>query len=236
MRRIVSFALLAALLPAAGLVRTAQAEEPKTLVVLSLSSHDEVTGDIASVAKIADSPDSPGWLVATLKLFSEGADLNNLDSSRPSGAVVRLDQELSAYAFIPVRDAEQLSWELSEFIDVVGNDGEVYEIVGKETGKRLYAKESGGWLFVSDNAETLRTVPENPATLLGGLNKQYDVALRFELHNVPAEHGKKLLAKLDQKLGPVVRDVATDKTVDNIGEALYALDQVTLGWSRHVAK
>ena len=44
-----------------------------------------------------------------------------------------------------------------------------------------YAKEQGGWLFVSDCQECLSTVPADPAGLLGGMQNQYDVAVRLEL-------------------------------------------------------
>jgi hypothetical protein len=217
--------------------RTAVAESPKPLVVLSLSSYNALVGESAPVGKVADVKGMPTWLAATLKLYGEGRDLDSLDPTRPWGAVVQREGELSAYAFAPVKDAEQLAWDLDEFIESPSDVGEgVYEIVAREGGKKLYTTESAGWVFVSDKAETLHNLPDDPAKLLGGLNKQYDVALQFELHNVPAENGKKMLARLDEHMGEAARRITSDQTVEMLGKILFELDQVTLGWTRHGSK
>ena len=236
MRRMVLFTRLVALLAVVSLVGPACATEPRPLAVLSLASHNDVTCDVSSAVEIVACPESPAWLYATLKLFSEGAELSSLDTSRPWGAVVQFDEKLSAFAFIPIKDAEQLSWDLADYVEIVSNDGDVYEIVGKEAGRRLYAKQVEDWVFVSDSADTLRSLPYHPQELLGGLHEKYDVALQLELGNVPEKDRKKLLAMLDQGLGPVVRQLTSAETVENIGAALSTLEHVTFGWSPHRSK
>jgi hypothetical protein len=238
-KRYVSVVTSAGLLCLATLAtaRTAVAESPKPLVVLSLSSYNDLVGEPAPVGEVASVSGMPTWLAATLKLFGEGRDLDSLDPTRPWGVVVQRDGELSAYAFAPVKDAEQLAWDLDEFIESPSDVGDgVYEIVAREGGKKLYAAESAGWVFVSDKAETLRTLPDDPAKLLAGLNKRYDIALRFELHNVPAERGKKMLEQLDQQMGAVARRITSDETVEMLGKILFELDEVTLGWTPHSSK
>ena len=110
------------------------------------------------------------------------------------------------------------------------------EVVGVEEGKQLYALPTNDWVFISDCPKALATVQVDPNKLLRGLNKQYDVALRFEFKNLPGEHGKKLLALLDEKLGGALREVASEETMELLGTAAYALEQATLGWSEHNAE
>jgi hypothetical protein len=214
--------------------RTAVAQSPKPLVVLSMSSYNDMAGEAAPIGKLADEAKLPTWLGATLKLFGEGGQLDSLDPSRPWGAVVQRGNGMSAYAFIPVNDAEELAWDLDEFIESPTDvGGGVYEVNAREGDGRIYVAENSGWVFVSDKSETLSSLPANPSKLLKGLNKDYDVALQFQLQNIPAERGKKMLARLDETMGDAVRRMTSDKTVEMLGKVLFELDQVTLGWTPH---
>jgi hypothetical protein len=200
------------------------------LVVLSLASHNQVD-DCESVGFVAKSPEMPTWLASTFKLYAEGRGAHGLDGSRPWGAVVFGGENLKAYAFIPVTDAESLSWELDEHIDSVTDlGGDIHKVVGTEEGTQLFAKEQGGWLFVSDRESCLQTVTYDPTKLLDEMNKEYDVAVRLVLKNIPADDGHKILAKLDKVMGPALRKMTSDETVEILGEAAFALEEVTLGW------
>ena len=207
-------------------------EGQKTLAVLALSSHEDLACETSTIGEIGENSDLPTWLASMLRLYDEGRDgVYGLDKSRPWGAVVQLGDQLSAYGFVPVTDAEELGWELSSYIQSrteVGND--VVRVVGTDGGQ-LYARPVGAWLLVSDCPEVLAAAPADPARLLGDMNQQYDVALRLKLKNVPAEQGKKLLAMLDNKLGSTLRRVASQQTMEAIGKVAYGLDEMTLGWS-----
>ena len=210
------------------------ADSPKPLVVLSLSSYNDVVGEIESIGAIAEAPEMPTWLSSTLKLFAQGQDAYSLDKTRPWGAVVQRGNGLSGYAFVPVHDAEGLSWDLEQYIQSTTDvGGDVYKVVGTQDNQQLFAKEHAGWLFVSDSPQTLAKLPEDPTQLLGGLPKQYDAAIRLQLQNVPAEHGKKLLAFLDKRVGQDLRDATSQKSTNLLGRMAYAMDQLTLGWTPH---
>lgn len=230
--RNVTAMLITASIAFTGMVQAA--DHAKPLAVLALTSHDDVAKDVGPMTQIADTSDMPTWLSSMLRLFAEGQGVWGLDASRPWGAVVQLSDGLSSYGFVPVKNVEDLSWELDSYIESITDiGGGIYKVVGTEPGEQLFATEIGGWLFVSDRPETLDSVPADPTSLLGQLNRQYDVALRLELKNVPAQHGQKLLAMLDKTVGPTLRRMTSDQTVETIGRAAYALDQVILGWSQH---
>lgn len=207
-------------------------ENQKPLAVLALSSHNDLACDTSTIGEIGENSDMPAWLASMFRLYDEGREgVYGLDNSRPWGAVVQRGDGLSAFGFVPVTDAEELAWELSSFIQSRTEVGAgVYKVVGTQ-GEQLYAKPVGDWLVVSDSADALATAPAAPAQLLGDMNTRYDVALRLELKNVPAEHGKKLLAMLDDKLGSTLRRVASEETMESLGKVAYGLDEVTLGWS-----
>ena len=133
---------------------------------------------------------------------------------------------------MPVTDAEQLALDLDEHIQSNTEMGDgIYEVIGTEPGKKLFCKVTDKWIFISDCPETLKTVPADPTELIDGLNAKYDVAVRLQLQNVPADHGRNILAALDEKLGGALRRVLSDGTVQMLGEAAFVLEEVTLGWA-----
>jgi hypothetical protein len=167
-----------------------------------------------------------------IQLYAEGQDAGGLDRGRPWGVVVQHGDQLTAYGFVPVTDAQWLADELYEYVESTSEVSPgVYQVRGTEPGKQLYAKESNGWLFVSDCPEGLANVPLDPTQQLDGIHKQYDVGLRLQLNHVPAKAGKKILAELDKTVGSALRQMTSDKTVNILGEVAFALDEVTLGWS-----
>lgn len=213
---------------------TTEGASPKPIAVLSLTSHQTLAGDTDGIGELAEVSDLPTWLASMLKLFAEGQGASGLDAARPWGAVVQLGDGLSAYGFVPIRDAEYLLWDLDDHIDSteeVGSD--VYCVTGKEPGKKLYARVAKDWVYVANCREDLADVASDPVALLSGLDKKYDAALCLETKNIPAKQGRELIDLLGDKLGSVIRKHASDDTLQFMGEALYASEQITMGWSKH---
>lgn len=232
MRKWLTLALLAGF--CLTLTSPVLAGPPKSLVVLSLSSYDQAKSDTSSVGFVGKSPEMPTWLAGLFKLYSEGQPLAGLDHSRPWGAVIQIDDRLSAYAFVPVTDAETLLSELYEHVaDATDIGGGMYHVVGTDSTKELYAKLVGNWLFVAPSTRCLANVPQQPTGLLDGLNQKYDVAVRLVASNIPAERGQKILAQLDKTLGSALRQASSEATVTILGQAAASMDDVTMGWSRH---
>jgi len=232
MKRTTSLAALAAVVLALLFTGSAVAET-SPVVVASLTSHQKV-GDISDdITELAKVSDLPTWFASMLKLYGEGKGVAGLDASRPWGAVIQGDgQKLSAYAFIPVTDAEWLSWELEDYIDEVNEVGyETYHVIGTDKSQELYAKVTSRWVYVANDKASLASVAADPAELLGSMPEQYDAALRLETRNIPADKGEKIIGMLDKTVGPTMRKVASDEIMDVIGEALMMVDQITMGWT-----
>ena len=136
-----------------------------------------------------------------------------------------------------MKDAEGLTYDLYEYIASTAEVGpQVYKVTGTEPGKQLYARDTGqGWVFVSDRAATLATVPADPAALLGGMESRYDIALRLSIRSIPEKQGSGILNALKQAVKSHERIAAliTREKAKALLAAATALDEVTLGWSQH---
>lgn len=164
----------------------ARAQEMKPLFLVSLSGYDALKADIGYVGKIVGQPELAQSLEGVLSLFTQGQGLAGLDKSQPWGASVRSDgAQFQVLAFVPVTDVKKLMTALSGVIGQAREEDGVYEIE-RET-MTLYLKESSGWAYVSQTPEGLENLPEDPASLLGRLPKQYDAAVRFSWQNIPEQ-------------------------------------------------
>ena len=234
MRYLVSSALFTVLMIGPLSTTSVEAANPKPIAVFSLTAHQDLAGDTDGIGELAKVSDLPTWLSSMLKLFDEGQGASGLDATRPWGVVLQLDDGLGAYGFVPVRDPESLRWDLDSYIqdtEVVGEG--IYRVTGTEPGKQLYARVCGDWIYVADNQADLANVAADPAALLGGLDKKYDAALCVETRNIPEKEGRAIIDLLGEKLGSVVRKHASDQALNFLGEALFASEQVVMGWKTH---
>ena len=241
-KTLLSTTIVAVLLGASSLcqARADSPEEAKPLAVVAFSNCDELLADVEYLAELFDDPK-----------LSQGVEgirgvLAALDTKRPWGAVVELrGDRLTGYGFLPVTDAKQLRQLLKPLISEVTEVGDgVFKVQGK-LGRPLYVKEKeGGWLFASDNPETLAATPDDPCELIAGLAEQYDAALRLYVCNAPEEHRRKFIAKVKQHVEKELqrkdgedehkcpaRRIVAERLRDAVIHAANEIEQVTYGWS-----
>ena len=205
----------------------------------------------ALVGKLSDNPDLPKGVELIVKLLTRSRGLAALDKRRPCGAVVFTDcAQVAGCGLVPVTDAKKVR-ELVELLvaEVEAGQG-VVKVTGKGGRKSAYVKElPGGWLALAEKPELLASLPAiDPLTLLGGLEKEYDAAIRLDLANVPAAWRQPLLAKIragvaheeGRKWGESDKDFAIRKKILDYVEttltgAIEDLDQAVLGWSLDAA-
>jgi len=100
----------------------------------------------------------------------------------------------------------------------------------------------GGWAFAAADREILKKVPANPEALLGELPKQYAVAVRASVKNLPAAMRQQFVAQLEmgsqaamQKLPDedetqyAARTTVAKQGLKKIEEMANDLDEVLLG-------
>lgn len=189
----------------------------KPVAVLSIAGYDKVMGDVAYLGKLADDPDMAAGLETTLGMFTQGQGVNGLDKKRPWGVVVGTDETMAfkALAFLPVTDYTRL---LNSFAPILGEAKDVGDGVREiQAGpQRLFTKEQNGWAFIGQTADALAKLPAEPTRLLGGLERQYDVALRLHVQNIPEVYRTMLVDQLKAGASNVER-------MENEDEQQYAL-------------
>lgn len=183
-----------------GIPLFAQEAKIKPVMVTAVAPVEKLLADVDYFSKVFDAEDT-GKMIRQVA----GPFLGGIDRKRPWGSYVTLqDGEEAAVAFVPVTS---LQVELSILEEQLGKaedlgDG-LFKLVapgelGPAGGQPLYVKEQTGWAFLSDKAENLASLPNDPVALLGGLDKKYDVATRFLLENVSAADRQKFIDTLKE--------------------------------------
>jgi hypothetical protein len=220
--------------------------ESKLLAVISFAGLGELENDIAYLGKLAENPGLATQFDAALNRATNGLGLAGLDKSRPWGAVVQTDEPQPAvWLFLPVTDPERF---LAAMEPQLGrprklDDGLWQFALGPEASP-VYLLAKGDWVFFSGRRSVLATVPSNPASLLGTLPKQYDLAVRLLPGNLSAAQLNALLTQVGQSLetwlqpadgASDLRSAVTRQAVRRTLQFLAAfaadLEQVVLGFS-----
>jgi hypothetical protein len=210
------------------------ADDSKPRAILSLASQDKVKMATEEVSCIKEAPGAPTWMSSFFELYARGGEVSGLSSNRPWGIVLEGTEEFTGYAFVPVTDVEDLRYDLEQYISSTIDEGNgIYKVVGAQPGKELYARESGGWLFVSDCVKVLENVGGDPSRMIEGMDKTYDVAVRLALKSLPAKQGRQVLDGLDKTVGATLRKATSNRAVELLGEAAMKLEEVTIGWGKH---
>ncbi|MCC9606309.1 hypothetical protein LOC68_18520 [Blastopirellula sp. JC732] len=214
------------------------AVEMKTVAVVSIAPFEKVLGDVQYLTEIADH-DEIGLTVAMMSApFTQG-----IDKSRPVGVVVRTDgQQFNYIGFIPVTNLKALLLILRDQIGEPQDMGDGVFVL--EGPLPIYYKEVEGWVFVAQDKESLADVPAKPADLLANLPKDYDLAAKVNLDNIPELFREMLIAQmrngielsLEQEQGESDEDFAqrqqmVELQVAQLERMLTEITDLTIGWN-----
>jgi hypothetical protein len=246
MRKILLFLLAGTLV--FGIWRTWAGDETppsefKPVAVISFTGLDGLKKDLALAGKLADDPKLNDQVEWWLNLVYQNLQLIGFDGTRPWGAVVQTDgDKMSGFAFLPFTDLAQLGKVAEPFIGKPEDTGDgIYKISHKH--KPVFVTQKNSWTFVAHDRQSLTHIPDDPVALLDGLNKQYDVALRIHMANIPEKYPEKILRKLKHQIAeeaknrhdepePVhlLRAKLADYVQDCITRLTKDVDDITLGW------
>ncbi|MEO8002296.1 MAG: hypothetical protein ABI644_10510, partial [Arenimonas sp.] len=180
-------ALIAALFQSVQL----KAADEKPLAVVSLAGIDSLMSDVDYLGQVLSNPQLNSQSIeGLLKAFSGGKGLDVFDRKKPWGVVVYAAADggldFKSYLFVPLKNEADLIKGVENYTDApkdVGNG--VKSIAIRNNPKEFFYKVQDGNMFVADTAEYLRNVPADPAALLGTMNKDYDLAARVHVQNLP---------------------------------------------------
>jgi hypothetical protein len=210
-----------------------RADEAKPVLVVSVTSIDRLIADVDKLGEMAESQLLTNMVKIQAANFTKG-----VDTKKPCGFVVTTDgTRFKMLAFIPVTDFKAL---MTTLRGQDAGDGAFEVQLGKAPA---FAKEKGGWAFLSDSGDNLADLPDDPLKLLAGQEKEYDVTVRALVSNVPENLRELAMASL--KSGIELADRLDGETqeefdarmkmakdaIDNLVEMANDTEHVTLGWS-----
>jgi hypothetical protein len=233
-----------ALLLAGSASRASAQGDMKPILVVSLAGYQRIMDDLAFVGKLSDSPDLAKNLEGMITFFTQGQGLAGLDKTKPWGLAASTDGlSFQLLGFIPVTDLKKLLDALSGFLGDADQENGVYKL---QAGLPipLYLKEHKGFAYISQDSASFSSLPDDPVSLLGGLDKQYDVAIRLNVQNIPEVFRQLAIdqikmgveGSLEQSEGESdkqyeERSKSTQEQMDTLVTTLNELDEVTLGLS-----
>lgn len=231
---------LLAVATAALPLSTTQAQQKKAVAVLSISSIDSVLDSVGYLTDAAGYAES-GQMV---KMFA-GAYLEGIDRANPVGIVLTTDgQEFQPLGFVPVKDLEKVFTSLEESVGAPRDLGNgIKEIPGIQP---IFVKEQDGFAFIGQSVESMGSLPKNPVAALGQMPKEYDIAIRGNIQNVPKHFLDMAVNALrdgvKQSLSQLPEDerAAQEEMINvqmkQMETYIKESDQITLGWKTSPAE
>jgi hypothetical protein len=225
----------------------ANAQASKPVVVVTIPGYDELMADVDFLSGLGGRPGVSQMADGMLKMMTQGQGLKGLDKTKPIGLVVTLENGMpTPSVVVPVTNAKDL---LSVLIAVgqgqvgpVSEEGGTFK-VGVPNGDSVYVRENAGWAYITQAKDA--PLPEDPSKSIAGLSKDYDVAVRVYLQNVPSDQKKKWTEQfrsLMQMVASMQQAQAGDNPLAKLGQnnvqaqvaaiekLLNEADQVTIGW------
>lgn len=237
-KTLLSWGLPLALLVASWLPARA---EIKPVVILSIASVEKTLADVDYLTKAAGSED----VGKTAVLFGN-AYTNGFDKKRPAGLLLAPQAgggDFIAIGFIPVSDLKTI---LATFKEQTGEpkdagDG-VLELAGGVGS--VFVKEANGWAFIAQHKEQLAEAPADPTKFLGDMPKQYTLAARVLMQNLPTELKKlatdQIRIGFENSLrntpagGPIDRELMEKMQraqLESLIQMIDELDEITVGFA-----
>jgi hypothetical protein len=212
----------------------------KTLLsswIVAFAGYDKLKADAEYLGKLTGNPMIAQGLDAALKQATQGDGLAGVDTSKPWGAQIFAEEGKPHFvAFVPVSDVGKLMGLLGKFgLEPKDAADGVKEL--ETPGQSLFLKDSGGWLFVADEAAVLKQAPADPVAALAGLQNKYEVSARASVKNLPDEWKQQVLGLLQMGAmfaaqNPDAADAAAmlQQSIQQITTLMNELDEVVVGF------
>lgn len=160
------------------------AQNVKPVLVVSISSIEDTLADIKYITKAAGAEDAGSTAVLFGNVYTNG-----VDKKKPIGVYVSPKVgggDFVPVVFVPVTDLKTI---LATFKEQLGEPSDAGDGVKEVSaaGNPVFFKEQTGWVFISNAKENLADLPADPAALLGALPKEYTIAIKANVANIPAE-------------------------------------------------
>ncbi|MEQ8212049.1 MAG: hypothetical protein RH917_19780 [Lacipirellulaceae bacterium] len=166
----------------------AQESSEKPVAVVAFSGYDALMTDIDFIGNLGNVPNLSAQIDGMLGMFTQGKGLAGLDKGKPIGVVVRMDENGAPAGAIclPVTDLQALVG-IGQGFGVTAEDkgNGLWEISSPGQPEPMFAQEGNGWAFLAPSEQMLEGAPADPDGVLGALTKEYDLAVKINVQEVP---------------------------------------------------
>ena len=197
MKKMLSWCCAWAVIFTSPLINLAMAES-KPVASIGLSGYGEILGDADFIGKLFGQPNVSTQIEMVAAMTTQGALAQTLDRAKPWGASVSTDGiSFTTLVFLPVSDAKKLLAPLAAagISPKEAGDG-VLEVSTPQLPMPLYVKQQGSWTYISQSLSDVGSAPADPISLLGGLEKKYDISVRLHPQNVPQTYRDMILDQI----------------------------------------
>ncbi|MEM8946289.1 MAG: hypothetical protein AAGD11_14035 [Planctomycetota bacterium] len=229
-------ALVAAFALVTSVKAQAQGSKMKPIAVVAINSINNIMDDVDFAGTLAGKEDLSNQVRPFVGM------IQGLDSDQPIGLVLQSDGIVPGGAIcVPCTNLKAMIDGMAMF-GVTHEDGPNGTMQIGAQGQTVFAREADGWAYISMAPEMLDSLPADPAALLGALTKEYDIAIRLSVQNIPEAYKQMALSQLEagMQAGMQKLDTETDEQfearqemakvqVDQLKQAAQDLDELTLG-------
>lgn len=188
----------------------AQTAAEKPMAIVAINNYGDLSKDLTYLLDLVGPPGTAQMLAQQGAGFAQ-----MLDTTKPIGVIVQPDGILGVklLAFIPTNNVDQILQTLAAF-GIVGESTPEGLTKIDAGGTSIYIKKGNGWAFVSNTQEALATPPADPVALLGGLDKQYDVAIQGNIDAIPAVFKQLMMSQIEVGMQQSIQQPLPNETED----------------------
>ena len=181
-------------------VHAQSSDASKPLAIVTLAGYDELIKDINFLGGLAGQPQAAQQLEMMVQMFTQGKGLAGLDKSRPIGVLVLSDGAgFQGAACLPVTSLDELLGALAGLGIQAEDQGDGVKKITGPNGE-LFVREQGDWAFVAPMQELLDGLPNDPGEFFAPLAKEYDIAARVFVQNVPEQFRQMAMPMITQSM------------------------------------
>ena len=175
------------------------AGEAKPVAVVAFAGYDELMKDFNFIGELGDQKGASDMVDQFVQMFTQGKGLAGFDKAKPIGAIIQTDGQMPSGAIcLPVSDVNALLDVAKGFGVTVSDMGDGVSQIKTPQGAGAFMKKSGNWALLSMAPTMFDGLPEDPATLFDPLVKEYDIAARVLVKNVPEAYRQQAIDAMSQ--------------------------------------
>lgn len=175
------------------------AGEAKPVAVVAFAGYDELMKDFNFIGELGDQKGASDMIDQFVQMFTQGKGLAGFDKSKPIGAIIQTDGQMPSGAIcLPVSDVNALLDVAKGFGVTVDDMGDGVSQIKTPQGAGAFMKTAGSWAMLSMAPTMFEGLPEDPATMFAPLVKEYDVAAKVLMKNLPEAYRQQAIDAMSQ--------------------------------------